>query len=111
MTFKKYKTFSVLLYGYITTSGNLKMRNCVEARRLQGGVFLHNFDFSNLHVDSISVLTAGQKRYHGTENNVAGQKSISRDVSFLCTLVIALIKALVCDKMFHISFTVYHIEL
>ena len=36
---KKYKTFSVLIYSYINTSGIGKTRNCVETRRPQGGVF------------------------------------------------------------------------
>ena len=36
--FKKYKTFSVLIYSYINTSGIGKTRNCVETRRPQGGV-------------------------------------------------------------------------
>ena len=50
--FKKYKTFSVLIYSYINMSGNWKneklcgkTRNCVETRRPQGGVFSHNFEF------------------------------------------------------------------
>ena len=34
--FKKYKTFSVLIYSYINTSGNWKNENCV---------FSHNFEF------------------------------------------------------------------
>ena len=29
VAFKKYKTFSVLIYSYINTSGNWKTRNCV----------------------------------------------------------------------------------
>ena len=44
-TFKKYKTFSVLIYSYINTSGIGKTRNCVETRRPQGGVFSLNFEF------------------------------------------------------------------
>ena len=38
-----------------------------------------------------------KKRYHGTK------KTISRDISFLCHRVIALIKAQVCDKYIYIS--------
>ena len=37
-TFKKYKTFSVLIYSYINTSGIGKTKNCVEKRQL-------NFEF------------------------------------------------------------------
>ena len=33
-----------------------------------------------------------------TKNDIAGQKTISRDISFLCHRVIARIKAQVCDK-------------
>ena len=36
--FKKYKTFSVLIYSYINTSGNWKIRPL-------GVVFPHNFEF------------------------------------------------------------------
>ena len=39
-----------------------------------------------------------KKRYRGTKNDITGQKTISRDISFLCHRVIALIKAQVCDK-------------
>jgi hypothetical protein len=42
----KYKTFSVLIYSYINTSGTGETRNCVETRRQKGGVFSHNFEFS-----------------------------------------------------------------
>ena len=42
---KRYKTFSVLIYSHINTSGIGKTRNCVETRRPQGGVFLLNFEF------------------------------------------------------------------
>ena len=45
VTFKKYKTFCVLIYSYIDMSGIGKTRNCVETRRLQGGVFSLNFEF------------------------------------------------------------------
>ena len=45
---KKYKTFSVLIYSYINTSGIGKTRNCVETRRPQGGVFSHNFESSSV---------------------------------------------------------------
>ena len=42
MIFNKYKTFSVLIYSYINTSGNWKNEklcgNCVE-------LFSHNFEF------------------------------------------------------------------
>ena len=45
--FKKYKTFSVLIYSYtVSTRVEIgKTRNCVETRRPQGGVFSHNFEF------------------------------------------------------------------
>ena len=39
VVFKKYKTFSVLICGYINTSENGKTRNYVETRCLQGRVF------------------------------------------------------------------------
>ena len=39
------KTFSVLLYSYISTSRIGKTRNCVETRRPHGGVFSVNFEF------------------------------------------------------------------
>ena len=43
LTFKKYKTYSVLIYSYINnTSGIGKTRNCVETRRPQGGKFCYN---------------------------------------------------------------------
>ena len=45
-TFNKYKTFSVLIYSYINTSGIGKTRNCMETRRPKGGVFSYNFEFS-----------------------------------------------------------------
>ena len=38
------------------------------------------------------------KRYHGTKNDITGQKTISRDISFLCHHVIAQIKSQECDK-------------
>ena len=44
----KYKTFSVLIYSYINTSGIGKTRNCMETRRPKGGVFSYNFEFSQL---------------------------------------------------------------
>ena len=43
--FRKYKTFSVLIYSYINTSGIGKTRNCVKTRRPNGRVFSLNFDF------------------------------------------------------------------
>ena len=46
--FNKYKTFSVLIYSYINTSGIGKTRNCMETRRPKGGVFSYNFEFSQL---------------------------------------------------------------
>ena len=39
-----------------------------------------------------------KKRYRGTKNDITGQKTISRDISFLYHRVIARIKAQVCDK-------------
>ena len=36
MTINKYKTFSVLIYSYINTSGIGKTRNCMETRRPKG---------------------------------------------------------------------------
>ena len=48
-----------------------------------------------LQSDAIFVLS-------GTKNDIAGQKTISRDISFLCHRVIALIKAQVCDKYIYI---------
>ena len=39
-----------------------------------------------------------KKQYRGTKNDITGQKTISRDISFLCHRVIARIKAQVCDK-------------
>ena len=39
-----------------------------------------------------------KKQYRGTKNDITGQKTISRDILFLCHRVIALIKAQVCDK-------------
>ena len=39
-----------------------------------------------------------KKRYHGTKKDITGEKTISRDISFLYHRVIALIKAQVCDK-------------
>ena len=45
----KYKTFSVLIYSYINTSGIGKTRNCMETRRPKGGVFSYNFEFSQFH--------------------------------------------------------------
>ena len=42
-----------------------------------------------------------KKRYRGTKNDITGQKTISRDISFLCHRVIALIKAQVCDKQLY----------
>ena len=47
-TVNKYKTFSVLIYSYINTSGIGKTRNCMETRRPKGGVFSYNFEFSQL---------------------------------------------------------------
>ena len=48
--------------------------------------------------------SVGRNRYRGTKNDITGQKTISRDISFLCHRVIALIKAQVCDKAsYHIS--------
>ena len=49
---------------------------------------------SILQSDAIFVLS-------GTKNDIAGQKTISRDISFLCHRVIALIKAQVCDKQLY----------
>ena len=46
---------------------------------------------SILQSDAIFVLS-------GTKNDITGQKTISRDISFSCHRVIALIKAQVCDK-------------
>ena len=50
MLLSKYKTFSMLIYSYINTSGNWgKKRNCAGTRRPEariGGVFSHNFEFS-----------------------------------------------------------------
>ena len=43
--FKKYRTFSMLIYSYTNMSGNWKTKNCVDTRRPQGGVFSHNFEF------------------------------------------------------------------
>ena len=48
--FKKYKTFSVLIYSYINTSGNWKNEKLCgnttpETRRPKGGVFSHSFEF------------------------------------------------------------------
>ena len=40
-----------------------------------------------------------KKRYRGTKNDITGQKTISRDISFLCHRVIVLIKAQVCDNV------------
>ena len=48
LIFNKYKTFSVLIYSYINTSGIGKTRNCMETRRPKGGVFSYNFEFSQL---------------------------------------------------------------
>ena len=48
MTLNKYKTFSVLIYSYINTSGIGKTRNCMETQRSKGGVFSYNFEFSRL---------------------------------------------------------------
>jgi hypothetical protein len=43
--FNKYKTFSVLMiYRKRVEIG--KTTNCVETRRPEGGVFSHNFEFS-----------------------------------------------------------------
>ena len=42
-----------------------------------------------------------KKRYRGTKNDITGQKTISREISFLCHRVIALIKAQVCDKQLY----------
>ena len=47
-TINNYKTFSVLIYSYINTSGIRKTRNCVETRRPKGGVFSYNFEFPRL---------------------------------------------------------------
>ena len=47
-----------------------------------------------------------KKRYRGTKNDITGQKTISRDISFLCHRVIALIKAQVCDKYIYQNQTV-----
>ena len=44
----EYKTFSVLMYSYINTSEIGKTRNCMETRRPKGGVFSHDFEFSQL---------------------------------------------------------------
>ena len=43
-----------------------------------------------------------KKRYRGTKNDITGQKTISRDISFLCHRVMALIKAQVCDKSIYL---------
>ena len=48
---------------------------------------------STLQSDAIFVLS-------GTKNDIAGQKTISREISFLYHRVIAQIKAQVCDKVF-----------
>jgi hypothetical protein len=48
MLINKYKTFSVLIYSYINTSGIGKTRNCMETPRRKGGVFSYNFEFSQL---------------------------------------------------------------
>jgi hypothetical protein len=48
-TLNKYKTFSVLIYSYINTSGIGKTKNCMETRRPKGGVFSYNFEFSQFH--------------------------------------------------------------
>ena len=42
-----------------------------------------------------------KKRYRGTKNDITGQKTISRDISFLCHRVIAQIKVQVCDKQLY----------
>ena len=42
--FNKYKTFSVLIYSYINTSGNWE--NEKLCGNTKGGVFSHNFEFS-----------------------------------------------------------------
>ena len=55
--------------------------------------------FIDLQSDAIFVLRRDKKRYRGTKNDITGQKTISRDISFLCHRVIALIKAQVCDKI------------
>ena len=39
---------SVLIYSYTNTSGIEKIQNCMETRRLKGGVFSYNFEFSRL---------------------------------------------------------------
>ena len=54
-------------------------------------VLFYIFIVISLQSDAIFVLS-------GTKNDIAGQKTISRDISFLCHRVIARIKAQVCDK-------------
>ena len=54
-------------------------------------------------VGSYLCFERDKKRYRGTKNDITGQKTISRDISFLCHRVIALIKAQVCDNAFYRS--------
>ena len=52
----------------------------------------------------LSILQSDEIDIAGQKNDITGQKTISRDISFLCHRVIALIKAQVCDKAsYHIS--------
>ena len=55
-------------------------------------VYFYCYLSTVLQSDAIFVL-------NGIKNDIAGQKTISRDISFLCHRVIALIKAQVCDKI------------
>ena len=43
--FKKYKTFSVLIYSYINTSGNWKNEKLCGNTTPAGRSFSHNFEF------------------------------------------------------------------
>ena len=45
LIFKKYKTFSVLIYSYINTSGNWKNEKLCGNTTPAGEVFSHNFEF------------------------------------------------------------------
>ena len=54
---------------------------------------------SILQSDAIFVLS-------GTKNDITGQKTISRDISFLCHCVIAQMKAQVCDIYIYILYDI-----
>ena len=61
LIFKKYKTFSVLIYSYINTSGIGKTRNCVETR-VSNTVPSHRLR-ALLHINAVFAATCNNANY------------------------------------------------